>query len=330
MVKNRNIEGLTPIVLVTAVSASLFFCGLGKSGNNSTDRFANSFGDELHASPIPTPQKEEMIRLKWHQTWDFATFSWDGSDLSAEIRGAKVPSIFRSISRTRVRDLRRDPNTRNCEVTHLFKLSSIFASIITFEQVEVLFCGTTSSEWRYVSIDLSKSVGLNANSFSELESNSTSPRGNPLVSLSDLFPEEDILSSLLANDRLSSGISSALKAKKIDHEPKTLREFQGMFSTSDPDSFGDLFLERDFLTRFAIHHVDLNSERVFCWISLTPYTHASQAVRDHIEISLPIPKKLRETLLLAQNEAAGFLFADSNSKVGTNFARFEYGNKESD
>jgi len=307
------------------VFATLLSCGGAGLSNNSSGKIINA-GDNIppvYSVLTPTPVEESEVKKKWHQQNNDLTLDWDGSDLSVTLKDRKVSHIFKKISEARIDRIRRDPNARDCDVSHFFRPASLVGTILSFEQEEAFFCGTTESDWRYTTIDLNDLRGLDLPSFSELENKKFNAHTTtPLVSLTKWFTEDEILKALLANQDIASGIERVIRGGKLTQPPANLSEFQKLFSPIDYDNFGELFLEKDFLTRFTFHHID--GERIIVWISLTPTSHAAQAVKDHLEISLPVPDELRNDLYLSQKQTKGFLMIDSQSNIGTSFAEFEY------
>jgi hypothetical protein len=293
---------------------------------NSTAIKTISINENVQAArsfPAPTLPEEPPDKRPWRAKDGNLTLDWDGGDLSAVVNGREVSHIFRRISNARTARIRRDSGYNDCEVSHSFRLASVVGYLVSFEQSEVMFCGTTSIDWRYTSIDLQKLSKLDLPSFSELENDDPLNRpGTPLISLADWFTEDDIFQALLANKEIAAGLARAVNLGTLKQPPSNLFEFRKLFTSIDYDTFGNLFFEEDFLTRFAFHHMD--GEKVYIWISLTPTSHAAQAGQHHLEIALPIPEKLRSDLLQSKSQMMGFLMTDAHLKVGTKLARFNY------
>jgi len=321
---NTVFNVMSKLMLILLTSTLFLACGNSLLSSTPPSKVINA--DKIppvYSVPTPTPVEEPEIKKKWHQQNNDLTFDWNGSDLSVTLNGKKISDIFKRISEARYDRIRQDSNTRDCDVTLFFKPASVVDTMFSFEQEEGLSCGTTTIDWRYTTIDLADTQGLDLPSFSELGNKKFNAHtSTPLVSLTKWFTEDEILQALLANQDIASGIERAIQSGKLTQPPTNLSKFGKLFSPIDYDSFGDLFLEKDFLTRFTFHHID--GDRVVVWISLTPTSHAAQAVRDHLEIRLPISGELRTSLTLADTGERGFLSKDASKFVGTSSAEFEY------
>jgi len=78
--------------------------------------------------------------------------------------------------------------------------------------------------------------------------------------------------------------------------------------------------------QFSIHHVE--GDKVSVWISSLRQTPPTRALREHLELLLPIPENLRESFLSADSGKEGFLMKDSEKYVGASYAEFEFGSKK--
>lgn len=278
--------------------------------------------ESQHFPPYPPNETER----KWSDSIDGDSLDWDGSDLFVQEEGEGRLGIFSRIAWNYCRTVQRGPD-RNCYCGHSIRLASVVGTIVSFEHESDFSCSGSHLRWRYASLDLKKSGDFIYPRLVEFETKEPFMiRSSRMVSLTELFSEADILDAFLANERINREITKAIAEKKIERPPNTLREFDQYFARFDPNIFdGFLRLEKDYLTRFVFHH--LEGKTVSVWISLTPTSHVSQAVHEHLEILLPISDKLQQTLLLADARKQGFLMKDANEAVGTSYAQFELGGK---
>lgn len=285
--------------------------------------------NEVNVSPTTKPESSLRLNedevIHWQSTVQNILLEWDGKDLYFRERSREKQGVFSLLARNLNRSLSSTADLKGCDDTHHFRLLSVVGTVISFEHENGFICGTTSEKWRYTSIDLNKPGDIMYLNSSEAQNEKRfiQPSSSKLISLKELFPEDDILSGLLANQLISQEIINAINDKRIITTPQNLSEFGKFFTKFDYSKFGgDFYLEKDFLTRFAFK--DIRENKVSICISLTPTTHANSANHEYIEIYLPIPQKLQKFLELAASEKEGFLIKDARDKVGNKFASFKF------
>ena len=284
------------------------------------------------ASPTGRPEDrppalKDEVTLNWRATNEGISLDWDGNDLYLQIRGGKRQGIFAQIAYNDYKSLRKNPDSRNCSNSHYFRVLSVVGSIVSFEHENGLTCGTSSAQWKYASMDLKKMGDFAYTSFERAESrNAMEIPSTKMVALTELFSGTELLTAFLANQSISHEISTALGENALQSSPRTLSEFSDFFCKFDYSKFGgDFYLEPDFLTRFAFHHIE--GEKIAIWISLTPTSHAAQAEQEHLEIFLPIPDQMRQHLSSAELRRKSFLMKDARQAIGSSYAKFDFPNK---
>lgn len=275
--------------------------------------------------PIAPPDE---IQIDWHGTIPGVVLDWNAKDLTVQVGTAPKQRVFSRISENYCRVLQCDPEGRKCRCGNSFRLSSIVGKVVSFEDESDFSCAGSYLHWRYGSLDLGKSGDFIYPRLVEFDDKeAVKLRASKMIALTDLFSETNLLAALLTNPQISKDISKAMKENKLKSTPTTLSEFSNLFTKYMSGMFDDYFyLEKDYLTRFVFHHIE--NDKVAVWISLTPTSHTAQADHEHIEILLPIPDKLRESLLLADSGQQGFLMKDAEKFVGTSYAKFEFGGKK--
>lgn len=211
-------------------------------------------------------------------------------------------------------------------MSEYYRPLAILGSLVGFENESASLCGAINTiSWRYVTVELSENGNFLFYKPGGRRSGPTDDMAD--VALSDIFAEDDILNSLMANERISKDIQRLIAQGKIERQPENLAALRTIFERFEYEFLdGRFYLGSNTLESFAIHHID-NGERVSVWISLLPNSHAAQAVQEHLEILLPIPEKIRESLRLANSREEGFLMKDAEKAVGTSYAKFECGGK---
>ena len=123
------------------------------------------------------------------------------------------------------------------------------------------------------------------------------------VSLTDVFPERELLRALLA-DRVVAGMLEGARGK-----PATLAELQERLrSRAGERRQGEVYFPDDWLSRFAVHHV--TGDRVAVRVAV-PYMSGmrEETVRE-LGLSLLKPASLDRALADAAGRRAGFLMKD--------------------
>lgn len=126
----------------------------------------------------------------------------------------------------------------------------------------------------------------------------TARPGQP-VSLTELFPEPQLLKALLA-DKL---VKDALAERGIRRKPQKLSQL--MASLAEWNGKCEYYFPDDFLSRFAFHH--LEGKKVAVRIGLPHGCEAARGNLTELGILLPIPSALRGALGLASTGKEGFL-----------------------
>lgn len=129
------------------------------------------------------------------------------------------------------------------------------------------------------------------------------------LSLTDLFPDRDVLNALLADPLIRDALSNL----KATTPPKTTGELLqkiGKYGYVSGD--GRYYLQNDLLRHFAFHHIEGNKVAVRIGLS-----HGAEVWRGHLTqmgLLLPIPPRLKRSLGLAAQSRAGFLMNQSDKR----------------
>jgi hypothetical protein len=284
--------------------------------------------------PAPPPDTFRMD-TEWSDEpfeWDYkagarsskwSRLIWNKRDLFVNYRGGKVLGFFSTIARSEYNKLLAAGHTEHCIRTHSFRLLAVIGNIISFEHESSMFgegCNASVySEWQFASIDLGKKGGVSYPDISENDWPAPVMRSSTrMLSLTELFDEKELLAALLANAKVAAVIT-----ENGGQTPASLKEFVKFF-TDRNYMFDHVFsLERDFLLRFVFRGIE--NDKVKVRISLSPASHALQALQDYIEISLPLPARLRKALLAADSRKQGFLMKDAKTIAGSGCSEFEFG-----
>ena len=292
----------------------------------------------LLAASLPTPaarpnensQREVRQKITGRSIWKGVSagfqIEWTTSDLFST-SGETVETIFRSLAKRGYEEFEADINRtdhtkgaplNNCDYRRDFKVRSIVGSLITFEDTEYSDCGGAhpSTDMRFTLIDLSRpgevfyGQGDNA-----MDADLQKP--GKVVKITDYFAESDLLNALLA-DRV---IKRALTKAGVSSLPQTLSALPEMFAKNDyvlNDT--ELSLRPDFLTRFAIHHLEGDMVALRLHLPSIAFAYRSR----QIGLLLPIPAKLRQPLALAATGQEGFLAGEPPSGINNQFTRFAF------
>ena len=304
-------------------------CGFVSLENSNPNSEVPSASGVVTPTPSPSRELEEVIedevRLAWSTTIKTTQFDWTAVDLFIKPFGARKVGIFSELSKNAYKDFRKSGQSDGCLDMHYFRILAVVENRIGVEHLNGFSCGAIStSVWRYATFDINKNGEW---AFPRPNAKPGYILMSKLESLREIFSDTEILEGLTSNQRLSEQLSTAVKKGNLRTWPKNLREFDRYFSRIDSEKFaGEFYFEADYLSRFVFHHVA--NERVAVWISLTPTSHAGQANQEHIEILLPIPPKLRESLLAADKGEQGFLMVSADEYVGTSYAQFEFGSHQ--
>ena len=183
---------------------------------------------------------------------------------------------------------------RYCEIVASYGIFSVVGSILSLFEGGDVYCEETahpSHTSRYIAIDLKKPGGF------------TKKR----VKLTDYFPEEAIYQALLADPRVRRDL--ARREPPLSPSPRTLGEIYALFKKLPLDDGESSYeLPEDFLTRFAFHH--LEGDKVAVRLALPCLGQVNAGLNLELDLMLPVPESLKESLALAQTGKAGFLMQD--------------------
>ncbi len=302
-------------------------CDVGTPGRFT--QHASHANSPPEVPPTVTPyQNSDLLppeekKLKWRATISNIDYDWNLVDLIVRIKGGTKQAMFSQLAKNQYEAFQETGDIHECQVSDYFHPVAVMGSLISFDHENSVSCGTTYSTWRYTTLDVNKIGKLKYPVIPEPETGKyLRTSGTKIVSLNEIFSETDILTSLLANKNISDEISAALSKGKMIKRPTSLSEFDLYFTEYSGLFDGELYFEKDYLTRFGFHHVQDGNLAV--WISLTPRYHVSQAIQEHLEIILPIPAKQRDSILLADSGEQGFLMKDAEKYVGTSHAQFDF------
>jgi hypothetical protein len=148
------------------------------------------------------------------------------------------------------------------------------------------------------------------------------------VKLTDYFPEKAIYQALLADLRVQKAL--ARREPPLPQSPRNLAElYTGLKDALFDDGFCSYMLPEDFLTRFAFHH--LEGDKVSVRLALPYFGEVCRGQYLELELLLPVPESLKESLALAVSGKEGFLMQDQSRLAGGEYKcakmRFTKGKK---
>ncbi|MBK9152964.1 MAG: hypothetical protein IPM25_01875 [Chloracidobacterium sp.] len=191
----------------------------------------------------------------------------------------------------------------SCFLSSFFIPIAVVGDLVSYKQENGIICGTVHGDWEYATIRVS-----NVRRFLDLR---------------DFFTEDQLLRAFLANRQISTDIENSIADRQLDRIPATLNELTSFLTKFDYQKYGgDSYFEPDYLARFAFHR--LEGESVCVQVSATSTSTAGRAVHNCLEICLPIPERLYDSLKSADAGSEGFLIKDSTRKIGTRSASFEF------
>lgn len=229
----------------------------------------------------------------WSGSANGTTIRWTDQDLKFfDAQGKKVFSLADNQRKQFRQSQAKSPQAgfeRNVDI----KLLSVVGPYVSFEE-------DTEEEWpsmphpethaRFATVDVRKPL-------------------QP-VSLTDIFPESDLLQALSADSVIKKAIGTKV-------HPATLAELLKRLENSQfqacPDHSGQFALTGDILTRFAFHHID--GDKVFVRIGLSNLYGANDSVTQ-IGIALLIPAQLKQSCVEASSGKKGFMMSLDKSVVG--------------
>lgn len=311
-----------------AILALLVFltadCSQTKSQSNDSNKLAIQIATNSNTGPQLTESKQPEVDTvkEWNSKVGVNDFAWDGKDLTMSLGKEKKIEIFSEFAKSDYRFLKKFENTKGCSTNYYYRPLAIAGNLVSFNYESGFLCGAINTvEWGYSTFELARDgrfLFYHPNAKGPVSTKD--PTG---IALSDIFAENDVFTALMADERISSDIEKLVGQGKIDKAPENLAELSKLV-----DRFQDDFLGGEFywnFDQFAIHHLENGKANV--WISLLRQAPPARALREHLEISLPIPEKIKQSLLLADSHEEGFLMKDANEMVGTGYATFEFGKR---
>jgi hypothetical protein len=316
---------ITFITMLALIIFSTTECSKTKSQSNDTNKPAIQIAtkDDGRPQPIKSPPIEAESIKEWRGKVGSNYFHWDGKELNIKLANGRNIKTFSEFAKGAFREQVKDePETKDCETSFYYRPLAIVDNLVTFQAEWGLLCGAINTySGTYATIELAKDRKFLFHR--PVAGDPKSYEGD--VYLSSMFSENDIFKALLTNEQISSDVSKLISQGKIDRQPKNLAELKKLFDKFKYDFLnGEFYLDSDSLKDFAIHH--LEDDKVSVWVSLTPSSRSSQLV--HLELLLPIPEKIRQSLRLADSREEGFLMKDAKDLVGTSHAKFEFGGKD--
>jgi hypothetical protein len=267
----------------------------------------------------PTAQKPAPEQVIWTGASGGYTVRWTTGDVVAypTANAADVRLSAKQLARAEFGKIEKDSEDQDvCEFERTFRVVSLVGSVLTLETTYYLGCGGAHPDGnaRFVAIDLAKPRAAKTRGLTDDESLPAN-----LATLTDYFPEAEILRALLAD----SLIQKALEGKR----PKTLAALLKICAEDFPTVAQDeklcFTVERDLLTRFAFHHLENGKIAVRLGLSGTAVCRNNLT---QIGILLPVPDALKQPLALAEAGTEGFMM---NRKLGTGReTKFDFSKKK--
>jgi hypothetical protein len=255
---------------------------------------------------LETVDKSKPEKLIWAgQSGDFA-IRWTTADIQA--RPLKKPDriMFSALQLARlgfqtfVSPSRLLGNEERITYERKFTMVSMVGSIMSLRDelyYEIRPSAHPGLEVRFTAIDLGKPGEVPDPWASEEGVNLAKP--GKVVRLTDLFPGKYLLRALLADPIIREYTGEPGNPQA----PKNLEDLCKVLKDQRPDLF-----PKDFLTRFAFHHVQ--GDKVAVRLMLLSGGGAARGSTFELGLLLPIPKAMRQPLRLAASGQAGFLMKD--------------------
>jgi hypothetical protein len=212
---------------------------------------------------------------------------WVGESGGARIEWTTHGIATRRADGTAVDLFERSKGEAGCEGDQTDRILSVVGSIVSYEESVGTTCegaAHPSAVTFYAAVDAA--------------------HPGKKVSLTDLFPDADVLRALLAD--------SVVKRHLPKTPPKTTDALVRALAESQPEC--EYTFSADLLSRFAFHHVE--GDRVAVRIGLS---HGCEVMRGNLTqlgILLPIPPRWKDALDRASSRAEGFLMKDQATVSG--------------
>jgi hypothetical protein len=262
----------------------------------------------------PGPKAPQAI---WSGTSGGFTIRWTTADIQAWPlrKPGRLTFSAGDLSRRGFQNflssLGQDTPIKHITYERKFTVLSVVGSIISLKDelyYDIIPSAHPGGETRFTAIDLAKSGEAVYVSPPEADSFELDlARLGKVAKLTDYFQEKEVLEAL--------GHSAIFKQTLGEERPQSLEkafellEEQHLEINGVPYSF-----PRDFLTRFAFHH--LQGDRVAVRLGLPGAGGAARFMHTEIEILLPVPAALQESLTKAAAGKEGFLLEDQQKLAG--------------
>jgi len=281
--------------------------GLG-CGRNVADVVVSETPPLTASTPTSMSQSPESRKaLRWEEQVGGLGFRWAGEDLEI-LAGKQTLRLFRAVFQNRVRSERRLNDVKGCSLNGYLRPLAAAGDLVSFDNEFSALCGSaTDNTWAYSTVEITKDKK------GELTFRD--------VGLSDLFPDADILAAFLRVPQIKESISHLILQQKISQAPQTFDELEHLMAKFPKDFLGGRYYLAESLDSFALRKGEGNE--LTLWISLMPVAPPEAALRDHLEISLPVPAKYRGAIQAADARTQGFLMHNADSVVGDGSAEFE-------
>lgn len=200
-----------------------------------------------------------------------------------------------------------------CTLEYHLQLRSVVGSIVSLERLQYLSCrgaAHPSVHTSYVALDLARTEREGI-----VPGDGEDGIGRE-VSLTDLFPDEQVLAALLG-DRLVQRRIEEIRGKTI--RPRTTAELVALIEGGSECEYA---FESDMLRSFAFHHVE--GDRVAVRIGLSHGCEAARGRLTQIGILLPIPPALRTALESASRGTEGMLMREASKNLDGAVTLFAY------
>lgn len=197
-----------------------------------------------------------------------------------------------------------------------FTLLSVVGSIISLRDelyYEITPSAHPGGEIRFTAIDLAK-PGEVPDPLATEEGFSQQKLGK-VAMLTDYFPEKEVLQALLANAMIKEILGG--------ESPSSLANLL-QFLQDQPIEKNEVpcLIPGDFLTRFTFHQ--LQGDRVAVHLGVPSAGGAFRSFHAELDLRLPIPPALKNSLTLAASGQEGFLMADRKKIAGAGVTRISF------
>jgi hypothetical protein len=279
-------------------------------------------GTEPQAAGAPpiSPQGKTAAKVIWTGKSGGFAIRWTTTDIQA--RPLKKPGrlAFSAAQLARrgfqrfISPPRLDGSEKHITYERKFTLLSVVGSIVSLRDelyYEITPSAHPGGEIRFTAIDLAK-PGKVPDTWANEEGLNLKKLGQ-VAMLTDYFPEQEVLKALFNN---------AIIKKIVGGEsPSSLTELIQLLNGIEMNGVPCL-IPSDFLTRFAFHQ--LQGDRVAVRLGLPSVGGAFRSFHGELDLLLPIPPALKNSLALAASGKEGFLMADRKKIAGEYVTRIYF------